>query len=285
MLFGESAGALDTCMQVGMPSSAGLFQRALVRERLVHGGLASQRAAHRGAHVARRARPARRRATRPACLRALTPEQLIRAYPVEVVVGERKGAVSWGPTVDGVVLPARPFDAMRAGTHLRVPLVVGSNLDETNLSMPLISTEAEYRAAVTALVGPTLTDAVLAQYPVATYGTPRRALVQVTTDAFFGCQARLTARAATKGQPGVPVYRYLFARAPVPARGAFHGIELAYVFQKVRELSAAASGRRPGGGGVDAVAVDAFRRDGGPRAGARGPRTGRASRCCASTPR
>lgn len=237
MLFGESAGALNTCMHVGAPGSAGLFHRALVE---------SGSCTAASPVTARRTEAAKwlagtgcdTAADVPACLRALTPEQLIRAYPVEVVVGGRKGEVSWGPTVDGVVLPARPLDAMLAGTHNKVPFIVGSNLDETNLSMPLITTEAEYRAAVTALVGPALTDAVLMRYPVATYGTPRRALVQVTTDAFFGCQARLSARAAANGQPGTPVYRYLFARAPVPIRGAFHGVELAYVFQKVSELSA-----------------------------------------------
>jgi carboxylesterase type B len=37
------------------------------------------------------------------------------------------------------------------------------------------------------------------------------------------------------------VYRYLFSRAPVAARGAFHGIELAYVFQKLAALTATPS--------------------------------------------
>lgn len=236
MLFGESAGAVDTCMQLAMPGSAGLFHRAVVQS----GSCTSASPV-----TARRTEAAKwltgtgcETATDVAgCLRALSPEQLIRAFPVDVIVGGRKGEVSWGPTVDGVVLPARPLDAMLAGTHHHVPFIVGSNLDETNLSMPLITTEAEYRAAVTALVGPTLTDAVLMRYPVASYGTPRRALVQVTTDAFFGCQARLSARAAANGQSDAPVYRYLFARAPVAIRGAFHGAELLYVFQKVRELS------------------------------------------------
>ncbi|MEW5743019.1 MAG: carboxylesterase family protein [Myxococcota bacterium] len=237
LLFGESAGAVDTCMHLGMPASRGLFHRALVQS-----GSCTSAApvdARRMEAATWLAGTGCAQATdQAACLRALTPEQLIRAYPVEVVVGQRRGVVSWGPTADGVVLPQRPVDALLAGTGHPVPLVVGSNLDETALSMPLITTEAEYRAAVAAALGPALVDEVLQRYPVATYGTPRRALVQVTTDAFFGCQARLSARAAARGQPQAPVYRYLFARAPVPARGAFHGIELAYVFQKVMELQA-----------------------------------------------
>ena len=238
LLFGESAGAVDTCMHLGAPGSAGLFHRAIVESGSCTA--ASPVAARRTEATKWLAGTGCDTASDvPACLRALTPEQLIRAFPVEVVVGERKGEVSWGPTVDGVVLPQRPLDAMLTGTHNKVPFIVGSNLDETNLTMPLITTEAEYRAVVSALVGPTLTDAVVMRYPVATYGTPRRALVQVTTDAFFGCQARASARAAAHGQPGTPVYRYLFARAPIPVRGAFHGVELPYVFQKMSELSPA----------------------------------------------
>lgn len=239
LLFGESAGAVDTCMQLAMPGSSGLFHRALIQSGSCHApSLAARRMegakwlSGTGCSSA---------SDVPACLRALSTEQVIRAFPVPIVVGARKGEVSWGPTVDGVVLPKSPLEAMEAGTHSKVPLVVGANTEETNLTMPLITTDAEYRANVTALVGLALADSVVSLYPVATYGTPRKALVQVTTDAFFGCQARLAARAAARGQAGIGVYRYLFARAPVALRGAFHGVELAYVFQKVSEYSATPS--------------------------------------------
>lgn len=234
LLFGESAGAVNTCTHLAMPGSAGLFHRALVQSGSCVSAL----------------QPAVRRAEAalwlpgtgcttasdvPSCLRALTPEQLIRAYPVPVVVGGRRPPVSWGPVVDGKVLPQVPSDALRTGAHHKVPIVVGSNTEETALSMPAITTEAEYRAAAVGIVGPMLADRVLMTYPTATYGTPRKALIQVTTDAFFGCQARISTRAAARGQPGVPVYRYLYSRALLPARGAFHGLELTYVFQKLSE--------------------------------------------------
>jgi para-nitrobenzyl esterase len=164
-------------------------------------------------------------------------EQLIRAFPVQVVVGGRKPEVSWGPAIDGQVLPMNPLDALRGGTANAVPLVIGHTTEETNLTMPLITTEAEYRAHVAALVGPTLADQVLQRYPSATYGGPRRALVQVTTDAFFGCQSRQGARASVLGRPTVPAWRYLFGRAPVAIRGAFHGVELIYVFQRIAALT------------------------------------------------
>lgn len=235
LLFGESAGAVNTCTQLAMPGSAGLFQRAIVQSGACSAALTpdirrTESALWLGgtgctgvADVA-------------TCLRSLSPEALIRAYPVPVVVGGRRPAVSWGPVVDGRVLPEVPYVAMQNGRHHKVPLIIGSNLEETSLTMPLITTEAEYRAAIGALLTPALVDRVTQQlYPSMTYGTPRKALVQVTTDGFFGCTARLSLRAAALGQQGTPVYRYLFTRALQPARGVFHGIELGYLFQKLSE--------------------------------------------------
>lgn len=235
LLFGESAGAVNTCTHLAMPGSAGLFQRAVVQSGSCNAALTPDvRRMESSTWLPGTGCAAS--ADIPSCLRALTPEQLIRAYPVPVVVGSRRPAVSWGPVIDGRVVSEAPYEAMRNGRHLRVPLIVGSNLDETALSMPLITTEQEYRAAVASLAGPMLVDRITQQlYPTATYGTPRRALIQVTTDAFFGCQARLSTRSAALGNVGGPVYRYLFSRAIQPARGAFHGAELTYVFQKVSE--------------------------------------------------
>lgn len=38
----------------------------------------------------------------------------------------------WGPVVDGseLGLPARPLDMIKAGNFAKVPLIIGSNLDE-----------------------------------------------------------------------------------------------------------------------------------------------------------
>ncbi len=230
-LFGESAGGLDTCMQLAAPGSAGLFHRAIMESGSCIALTAQQKRAEGATWLASTS------CTDTACLRAMTPEQLIRAYPVAVNIGQKRSAVSWNPNVDGVVLPTNPLEALQAGTSHAVPFIVGTNADETNLAMPAVSTEQQYEAYLVAQLGQTIADQVVAKYPVATYDTPRAALVQVTTDAFFGCQARMASRAAVLGHANVPAYRYLFSRALVPARGAFHGEELPYVFQRLSRLS------------------------------------------------
>jgi para-nitrobenzyl esterase len=231
-LFGESAGGVDTCMQLAAPGSAGLFHRAIMESGSCVALTAQEKRAEGATWLASTS------CADTACLRALTPEQLIHAYPVSVNIGTKRGAVSWNPNVDGQVLPQNPLDALRAGTSHAVPFIMGTNADETNLSMPAVATEAQYQAYLVAQLGQTVADQVIAKYPVASYGTPRAALVQVTTDAFFGCQARMASRAAVLGHPDVPAYRYLFSRALVPARGAFHGEELPYVFQRLSRFVA-----------------------------------------------
>ncbi len=85
-------------------------------------------------------------------------------------------------------------------------------------------------------------DQVPTKYPVASFSTPRAALVAVTTDSQFTCPARAIARAAAANQ-SAPVYRYFFSQvmrggpAPLTALGASHGLELYFVFQHLEQIT------------------------------------------------
>jgi para-nitrobenzyl esterase len=172
----------------------------------------------------------------PACLRALSTTTLVNAIPARAeIVGAQSG---YQPSVDGVVLPEPPLQRLEAGRHNHVPFVVGANADETGRSVPLVMSEAEYKVAVRALAGGSqvLTNLILAQYPVSAYGdNARTAYVAVTSDSKFICTARRVARAAARGQ-SEPVFRYFFTHpfdngsALLRTFGAYHGIELLYVF-------------------------------------------------------
>jgi para-nitrobenzyl esterase len=269
LLFGESAGAVNTCIHVASPRSAGTFSRALMQS----GACTSprpldQKRSEGEAFVAET--PCAASTEDPAgCLRGLDAETVIRAGAAPITVGPSlPPPFEWGPVIDGWLIPERPLEALAAGRMNSVPIVVGANTEETSLSVGAVPDEAAYRQRLEALVGPTVTDAILERYPVERYGTPRDALVQAFTDASFGCAARWTARAAA---PHVPVYRYLFAQSlegssAQAALGAFHGVELGFVFGSV-------------GGGTRALTADeratvdqmqrqwlAFARDGRPEA-------------------
>ncbi len=234
LAFGESAGAVQTCMLLASPLAAGLFSAALMESgacaadaRADAEALAGEVAANVGCGGA---------ADVAACLRAQPTEALVRAVPADVgVLTPGRGYAS---VVDGVVLPEPPLERIAGGRHNRVPLVVGANRDETGQAAPLLMTEAQYRAAVIAQVGSApVADLILARYPSAEYGSPRAAYVAMTSDANFICGARRVARAAAAGQGG-GVFRYLFTRALAGGSpllltwGAYHGLELFFVFDK-----------------------------------------------------
>lgn len=237
MVFGESAGSVNTCALVATPRAAGLFSRALMQSGSCLSTIPGEAARAQAMTFAERAGCA----SAPdvtACLRALSAEAAVRALSGAVnVSGLDAGGPRWGPTIDGRVLTARAYDLIAAGTHNRVPAVVGHNTEEAGASVPAIPTEMAYRTALTTAFGARVGEELYQRYPVSRYGTPRAALVQALTDARFGCQARMTARALVRGAPAVPAYRYLFAQpyesagAAVRALGAFHGVELLWVFQ------------------------------------------------------
>lgn len=224
LVFGESAGGVNTCTLVASPLARGLFERALVESGGCRPPLLADVAAF-GNEVTAKAGCAG--APDPAaCLRALPAEAILLALPPVVTVSSPSGQL-WGPAVDGFVLRDTPEAVMARGEHNRVPFAVGANADETASAVPAISTEAEYRLAVTAQFG-ALASLVLAQYPASAFPTPRKAFVAVTTDARFVCPSRRFARAAARG--GSSAFRYFFSYPASRLYGAVHGVELPFVF-------------------------------------------------------
>lgn len=235
LLFGQSAGALDTCMLVTSPLARGLFSRALMESGSCNAKSAAERANEGELLVA--AVGCGRSANPTACLRQLNAATLVRAVDTSPVSSLGIVTTVFGPNVDGYVLPVAPIDALDSGQHNPVSFVIGANADETStFGIPITLTEDEYQLAVQTVFDPSQTDAVLAQYPVNAYGSPRDALVAATTDAQFVCPARRIARSAANHQ-NPPVFRYFFTHGLNNPAGGFseagHGVDLLFVFQQM----------------------------------------------------
>jgi len=223
LVFGESAGGLNTCLLLASPHAAGLFSAALMES----GGCAASARADSDAVAADLLE-----ATACAdveCLRSQSTDALLAALPLSIdVAGRGNPTVS----VDGDVVPDHPLTVIAAGEHNQVPLVIGTNDAETALAVPQRIDAAMYERLVRATFGG-FADEILAAYPLDDFATPRQAWVQVTSDAKFVCHARAVARAVA-GAQDAPVYRYLFAHhlenGRLGAIGAWHGLELPFVF-------------------------------------------------------
>jgi para-nitrobenzyl esterase len=231
-IFGESAGGVSVCGLIASPLGKGLFSGAIMES----GGCTAKPRADAEAHGKKISDAVGCTTDIANCMRNAPIEKLLTALPAKVDVAGK--GTDYNHVVDGYALPSTPLDLIATGKHNAVPFIFGSNTDETSRSAPKLETEAEYEAAVRALV-PAVADKVLAMYPVSEYTTPRRAFVALTSDAKFVCPLRAVGDAFARGQMQ-PAHRYVFGyiaenlQPLVKALGAWHGVELLYVFDHLK---------------------------------------------------
>jgi para-nitrobenzyl esterase len=237
-LFGESAGAISTCIHLVSPASRGLFARAIVESGPCSMApfTSAADAEAQGQTLARAlgcdgaGDGARDDAAVRACLRSKSTAAVQNALKAKeaIVVGS---GVSWFPVVDGVVLPERPGALLARGESAPVPLIVGANADEGTLFLALgakIETEEDARGALGSQLTPAQVDRLAMRYPFAS--NPKLAFTQGLGD-FFVCDARRLARA--QAATGQPTFLYHFTRAfdfLYPNLGAFHSAEIPFVW-------------------------------------------------------
>jgi para-nitrobenzyl esterase len=230
LLFGESAGALNTCALMSSPRASGLFSAALMQSGGCTAPDKSTRLSTTRELESLTSCAAGDDAGKLACLRSLDAETLTRA-PLYAAPNADPWSLTAGPVVDGDVLTGSPIEVIAAGQHNEVPLVIGSNTEETKIWAPTMADCAAYESVVRNQLGLDA-DAVLAVYPCADFPTPEDAWTALSTDVTFTCPARAIARAGAAGQQA-PVFRYVYARpglgisAPL---GAYHAAELPFVF-------------------------------------------------------
>ncbi|MBN8614825.1 MAG: carboxylesterase family protein [Deltaproteobacteria bacterium] len=239
MIFGESAGGLNVCMLLASPLASGLFSSALIESGGCPGAARSTAldAADRliaGADCDGEADPI-------ACLRSKSASEILRALPQDVTGITNN---DFSAFVDGTVVPRAPMLAFAAGEHNAVPIILGTNSEETGRMVPpasMFATEAQYEAwarlylSQYGLSGATA-DAVIDVYPTSDYPSIRGAAVALSTDTRWTCPARAILTALAMGQ-SEPVRRYFFTQrlnGPLAALGATHALELPYVFGVLR---------------------------------------------------
>lgn len=239
MVFGESAGALDTITLTASPLTKGLFHAALAQS----GGSTSAPLATAEMAMAARvdATSCGNAADRLVCLRGKTTNEILADLPGSVNIGGvsvGNAVGNYGPVVDGHVLPKSTSAIFAAGEHNHIPFAIGTNSEELAALLTIkVTTEAEYQAVINQNFGAVAPD-VLAAYPVADYASPQDALVGVYSDLRFTCPTRMLASSIAKTQ-NEAVYRYFFtrrAKTPQGEKPAQHGIELLYVFHSLTDI-------------------------------------------------
>jgi len=242
-IFGESAGALSVCRLMVSPLARGLFHRAIAESGGAHGRNRHLREKRNGLEPMEKV--GERIARALGCDRAKDPLSALRAKSADEVLAAAHPSQGlfgkgnrFGPVVDGWALPEDADRVFDAGDQANVPFLTGANANEGSVFVNQLPIRGSvgYRLLVRKLAGDRAPE-VLRLFPL-TDGDVQAALDKLVTVSFFLTESRYLVRAMERA--GCPAYLYYFTRVPAISRndrrGAFHGLEVPYVFASFRNL-------------------------------------------------
>jgi para-nitrobenzyl esterase len=236
-LFGESAGAMSVGCQLAMSEAQGLFHKAILESAV--GEMARTRDA--SVQIAEMfLRIAGVRAEDVSSLHSLPVGKLLQAQQ-ETAVRTGQGAAPFIPVADGAVILRMPLCSLESGSGSRVPVLVGSNLEEDKFFAMMtpgiyaIEEEGLRTAAARFVAGRDVSKLIDAYRKArAKRGeptTPFEILSAISTDVLFRKTAIRIAEAQCRN--GAGGYNYLFCwRSPAAGGrlGACHVLEVGFVF-------------------------------------------------------
>jgi len=247
-LFGESAGSIDATTLMTSPLTQGLFRRVIAESGPAF-GLAPERTVAQmqplGEAVGKAA--GARAGAQLEDLRRL-PADVVAQVEAKLIASEFKGYDPNASVVDGWVLPQAPARAFATGEVEKVDLLAGMNARELSAfrlgaaaaakqsgkqpsSGGISATLKPLAEAARPLYG-VWTDIALASYLAQVLVHGDVAIDQTSNDILMACP--VGAEAALTSSAGQRAFIYKFDRA-VPGKGeaalgAFHGLEVPYVF-------------------------------------------------------
>lgn len=240
-IFGQSGGGGKVSTLLATPSAKGLFHKAIVQSGSMLRTMDSKYSRQIGTAVMEELGLDASQVDR---LQEIPYEQLLAAGEKAVArVKAQSGGegvssfiFGWAPTVDGVVLPAQPFDPVAPAQSKDIPMLIGTTLHEFTMStyVPAFRNISKEKAVdfLQQKYGER-TDDFLRAFAKAYPNYKPIDLVDVDLVFRPGAleQARLK---ATQG--GAPVYMYLFAWESPILDGMFrstHCMEIPFVFNNV----------------------------------------------------
>ena len=213
-IAGESAGSIAVSAQMASPLSKGLIAGAIGESGSIISALSAVpllEGEQSGVKFADAIN-----VTSLAALRAMPADQLLEATA-------KPGLPRFSPTVDGYFFPKAPADIFAAGEQAHVPLLAGSNSEESGYFGILgreTPTVENYRKALQRLYNDKA-DEVFKLYPAANETEVMDAAQDLASDRFIAYSTWKWVDLSTK-TGGKPTYYYLYAR-PRPAMRAEMG--------------------------------------------------------------
>ena len=225
-IAGESAGAFSVCTLLGSPQAEGLFQRAIAQSGAAHFTLPAEA----GERVASLLLEELAVETMEA-LQAKTPLEILQAQERADArfykEGIGKGVSAFYPVEGNEVLPKPLLTLLAEGQGAGLPLLTGTNKDESTLFvMEAVDEAALQRQAQRFGGGERLAEAYQSLYPGASVTD---LYVKMNTDFTFRVPALRLAELRQRG--AAPTWLYQFDwESRAPHLRATHALEIPFVF-------------------------------------------------------
>ena len=245
MIYGQSGGGSKVTCLMGMPSAAGLFQRAGVQS----GGGGNSPGADQSRELARQFMKelglgpndlaslqkmdwAKLNAAGNAAVAKLSPPAAGPTGPGGPPTARPR--VGWSPTVDGKIVTLRSYYDVAPDVSKNVPLLIG-NVSEEGNSMRSRPTEAQWHATLARTWGDAKATALIAAMKKA---HPEKS-IRTLSYGVNGLTARNNVQRMVKlkyEQKGAPAYQYYFTwQSPMlEDAGAWHTAELQFCFDNTK---------------------------------------------------
>lgn len=232
-LFGESAGAMSTCVHLVAPGSQELADQFIMQSGVCAGGLTiSSKAEMETLSSA---------LVDNFCADAADKLECIRSQPAEEVIawGADNGifGAGWSPTIipGSTVLVDDPIALIASGQYNQGPMILGTNQFEWGLFQAVSSAESvssveEFNAYIDSGYPETIAPTLKVAYAPPSDELANAFLLTMVTDQTFRCPTRRLARLAQIS--GSNVWLYSFDDSPEQENPS-HAYELPYVFNYV----------------------------------------------------
>jgi para-nitrobenzyl esterase len=245
MIFGESGGGAKVSTMLSLPSAKGLFHGAAIQS---GAGLRGVEAKDASDIAERLLAVLNIKKNEIRKLHELPAQQLLDALNQlpgrsTVTAGTPSGAIMrFSPVVDGKYMPNHPFDPVAAPAGLNVPVIVGTNRDESATFLAgdpkrRRLSDAELRQRLLPLCGDRVDNIITVYKKSRPQATPWDLLIGIQSEGARRSSITLAERKAAAG--GAPVFMYLVNYQSDFLGGLFkagHGIEIAYVFDVVDDV-------------------------------------------------
>jgi para-nitrobenzyl esterase len=220
-LFGDAAGGASVAMLMVSEAAAGLFQKAIIQSGKLREPARSLAEAEAIGHEFFRILGVEEHSSR---LREVSSEQLLSAETT--LLDDR--FVGFSHTLDGNMVKESIAMAFKAGHEKHIPLIVGTNEDET-VRLPEVTRRSNIELNIDLALANETMDLLKQLYPEA--GSDQRKLAtRLFTDRNFVEPARLIARAHSSRDASTYRYSFSYRLQGSPRGKATSGPEVEFVF-------------------------------------------------------